>query len=209
MKKVFLFITMMLTAVTSFAQDDLTKYVNDAYSGYVVVKINDEVTDPLPADVTINKKTGNVIDFTLKNFMLVSGDGDEMPIGNINVNGIQLKASAKANTTEFENKQVILIEEGDAEGVPMWFGPALGEIPVELKGEAAGDDIDIDIEIDLQETMGQMIHVDFYATGTSGITNLVTDKKDNSNIYNVIGQKVSASAKGLKIANGRKYVNMK
>lgn len=208
MKKVFLFITMMLTTVTSFAQDDLTKYVNDAYSGYVVVKINEEVTDPLPADVTINKKTGNVIDFTLKNFMLIAG-GNEMPIGNINVNGIQLMPSAKANTTEFENKQVILIDEGDAEGVPMWFGPMLGEIPVELKGEAAGDDIDIDIEIDMMATLEQMIHVDFYATGTSGITNLVADKKNDNNIYNVIGQKVSASAKGLKIANGRKYVNMK
>lgn len=208
MKKVFLFITMMLTAVTSFAQDDLTKYVNDAYSGYVVVKINEEVTDPLPADVTINKQTGNVIDFTLKNFMLIAG-GNEMPIGNINVNGIQLMPSAKANTTEFENKQVILIDEGDAEGVPMWFGPMLGEIPVELKGEAAGDDIDIDIEIDMMATLEQMIHVDFYATGTSGITNLVADKKNDNNIYNVIGQKVTASAKGLKIANGRKYVNVK
>lgn len=208
MKKVFLFITMMLTAVTSFAQDDLTKYVNDAYSGYVVVKINEEVTDPLPADVTINKKEGNKIDFTLKNFMLIAG-GNEMPIGNINVNGIQLMPSAKANTTEFENKQVILIDEGDAEGVPMWFGPMLGEIPVELKGEAAGDDIDIDIEIDMMATLEQMIHVDFYATGTSGITNLVADKKNDNNIYNVIGQKVSASAKGLKIANGRKYVNVK
>lgn len=208
MKKVFLFITMMLTAVTSFAQDDLTKYVNDAYSGYVVVKINEEVTDPLPADVTISKKEGNKIDFTLKNFMLIAG-GNEMPIGNINVNGIQLMPSAKANTTEFENKQVILIDEGDAEGVPMWFGPMLGEIPVELKGEAAGDDIDIDIEIDMMATLEQMIHVDFYATGTSGITNLVADKKSDNNIYNVIGQKVSASAKGLKIANGRKYVNVK
>lgn len=207
MKKVFLFITMMLTAVTSFAQDDLTKYVNDAYSGYVVVKINEEVTDPLPADVTINKKEGNKIDFKLKNFILVS-EGESMPIGNINVADILLEASAKANTVEFKSEQNILIENGDIEGVE-WYGPMLGEIPVVLKGEAAGDDIDIDIDIDLMAVMGQTIHVDFYAGGSSGITNVIANQTKDNAIFNAIGQKVSASAKGVMISGGKKYINVK
>lgn len=207
MKKVFLFITMMLTAVTSFAQDDLTKYVNDAYSGYVVVKVNEDVTEPLPADVTISKKEGNKIDFKLKNFILVSG-GESMAIGNINVADILLEASAKANTVEFKSEQNILIENGDIEG-EMWFGPMLGEIPVALKGEAAGDDIDIDIDIDLMAVMGQTIHVDFYAGGSSGITDVIANKKKDNAVYNILGQKISGSSKGIMISAGKKYVNVK
>lgn len=209
MKKLFLLLTMAVSAISSFAQDsDLTKYINDTYNGYVVVTINGESTEPLPADVTIGKQDGNIINFTLKNFILRS-DGEEIGVGNINVTGIQLQSSAKPNTTVFENKQTIFIDAGDAEGVDFWMGPELPEIPVELRGEASGDNIDIDIEIDMVETLEQMIHVDFYAGDPTGITNINVDKKINNNIYNVIGQKVAASAKGLKVVNGRKFINVK
>lgn len=209
MKKLFLLLTMAVSAISSFAQDsDLTKYVNDTYNGFVDIIINGEkFAEAQPADVIINKKGDNIIDFTLKNFIIGAGE-DAMNVGNINVKDIQLSVSAKPNATEFENKQIILIEEGDVEDVFLWVGPMIGEIPVEIKGVAANDDVDIDIEIDMMATLEQMIHVDFYASGTSGITNINADKKMNNNIiYNVIGQKVAASAKGLQIVNGRKYVN--
>lgn len=45
----------------------------------------------------------------------------------------------------------------------------------------------------------------FSHNGTSGISDIVVEKAKNDAIYNIAGQRVSSSAKGLVIKNGKKY----
>lgn len=46
---------------------------------------------------------------------------------------------------------------------------------------------------------------EFTPDGTSGISDIVVEKAQNDAIYNIAGQRVSGSAKGLVIKNGKKY----
>lgn len=46
---------------------------------------------------------------------------------------------------------------------------------------------------------------EFSHNGTTGISNIVVEKAKNDAIYNIAGQRVSGSAKGLVIKNGKKY----
>lgn len=46
---------------------------------------------------------------------------------------------------------------------------------------------------------------EFVSDGTTGISDIVVEKAQNDAIYNIAGQRVSGSAKGLVIKNGKKY----
>lgn len=46
---------------------------------------------------------------------------------------------------------------------------------------------------------------EFTPEGTTGISDIVVEKAQNDAIYNIAGQRVSGSAKGLVIKNGKKY----
>lgn len=213
MKKFFTLAAVVMSMTTASAQA-LTDFMVDSYAGKLIVTINEVSTPENDANVIIEKVSDTSINLTLKNFVLTSEDGD-MPVGNVALTGIELAPNAEMTQLEFKAKQDIVIAEGDLEGVEMWMGPVLSDvnvnpaatpIPVELRGVAAGEDMDIDIDIDLQATLQQIVHVDFYAGKyTNGIANIKVPVKNNVS-YNALGQRVATSAKGLVIKNGRKYV---
>lgn len=213
MKKIFTLVAAVMSMASASAQA-LTDFMVDSYAGKLIVTINEVSTPENDANVIIEKVGDTSINLTLKNFILSSEDGD-MPVGNVALTGIDLTANMEAMQLEFKAKQDIVIAAGDLEGVDMWMGPMLSDvnvnptatpIPVELRGVAAGEDMDIDIDIDLQATLQQIVHVDFYAGKyTNGIANVKVPVKNNVT-YNALGQRVAASAKGLVIKNGRKYV---
>lgn len=206
MKKIFTLIAAFMAVAGAYAQD-LTACLNDSYAGKVIVSINEAVAEPVDANVTITKKAGNKIDFTLRNFVLVD-EGDMMPVGNVELVDIDLVAAADGKGVTFATTQDIMIGEGDLEGVDLWMGPLIcleGAIPVVLAGKADGDDVDIDIDIDLP-ALGQVVHVDFIAgADPSGIKSVNAVAKNNGVEYNVLGQAVK-NIKGIVIKNGRKFI---
>lgn len=150
----------------------------DSYEGALTVSINGESLDPSAQNVIIRSANteGTSINFGLKNFILDDGV-NPMPVGNIIIKDIELKPTADGKVN-FETEQEINILAGDAkingEEPEMWLGPMLGPIPVKIT--AVGDKDNIDISIDIQESLGQIIHVTFKAPG-----NLEKDSKDPKN----------------------------
>lgn len=177
MKRYLVLAIAAVLSVCAFAQD-LSSYLKDSYDGFVLVNVNGQVTGPVPASVKINKDaSGNSIQFVLKNFVLPNDDDPENPmyVGNIKLEEVALGFDKEEELVTLAYNKGTEIEEGDPEvDAPFWVGPNLGELPIVLKGVAMYSYVDIDIDIDAMETLGQIIHVDFYAgndTQLEGTTN--------------------------------------
>lgn len=130
----------------------------DGYQEKLVVTINGESTDSIPANITVDHETDGTITFSLKNFMLVAGE-DVMPVGNIVLKGVKVE---KENGYEaISTNQNILIEAGQVDSIAKdeWLGPMLGEVPIALKGKVKADRLYVNIDIDMMSTLQQVINV--------------------------------------------------
>lgn len=132
-----------------------------SYNGNLTVTINGTTSPVLKESVSITRVDDNHINFSLNNFKLDSGDGDVMPVGTIELKGLELKQGAN-NTVAFAMEKSIVIVNGTPTDAG-WVGPMLGEIPVKLSGAGNKATLDVDIDIDMKESLGQTIHVDFVA----------------------------------------------
>lgn len=213
MKKTLLtlFVAVM-TAMTASAQNGYNEGVNDIYDGKIVVTINGISSNLIDAHVVIEKNTSaeenNKINFVLKNFMLIDEESS-FPIGNVKISDILLTYNESTELLEFTKQENITIEPGDDPNIDegMWLGPVLGEVPVNIHGEAFLDYMDIDIDIDMMASLGQAIHVDFYAgEKQTGIQNAMRSSQTSTAAYNLAGQQINADAKGIIIKNGKKFI---
>ena len=149
MKKLLTSMILLAGSLTAAATD---------YSGTLVVVINESVAQPTNASILIDKQDDGKYGLTLKNFILVK-DGDEMPVGNIVLKDVE--AANEQGMLVLETNQNIRIEDGDAEGVEVWYGPAItaaDPIPVELRAVINGDILSADIAVPL---VGQDVKVVF------------------------------------------------
>lgn len=128
------------------------------YTEPLVVTIDGASTEPQDADVIVYNNGNGTINFELKNFILGGGE-DNLAVGNISVENlpVQMGDDGLAYISYQGN---ITIQEGDLEGVDMWFGPLLGEIPVVLNGKMNDEKLFVTIDITLQlDEDEQVIHV--------------------------------------------------
>ncbi|MBR6140514.1 MAG: PCMD domain-containing protein [Bacteroidaceae bacterium] len=109
------------------------------YDKYVSVAHDAPVAAPI--EVTFNND--NTIDFSLKNFSLDLG-GALANVGNVTVPDLQIN-----NQGNFSYDGNIQITAGDKEGVDMWLGPTLGDIPVELNGTIKGEYFYVHLDINI------------------------------------------------------------
>ena len=123
--------------------DDIELIYEDAepvvYDKYV--SVGHDVPVAAPIEVTFNDD--NTIDFSLKNFGLDLG-GAYANVGNVTVPGLKIN-----NAGEFSFDGDIQITAGDKEGVDMWLGPTLGDIPVVLNGTIKGDYFYVHLDINI------------------------------------------------------------
>ena len=145
--------------------DDFSK----VYTEPLVVTVNGETSDPQNANVTVINNGNGTINFVLKNFFLVSGS-DSMPVGTIYVENIAVE-EGEDGLKHFAYDGPITIQAGDKEGVDMWMGPALGEIPIVLNGKMNDESLFATIDIDMSSTLGQTIHVQLGTDSGSIIEN--------------------------------------
>lgn len=126
----------------------------------LVVTINGESTAPQQTTIYLSLNEDNSCNFVLKNFMLDSGDGNMMPIGNIVLTNLPLVPSEEGYYT-FSYEGNLLISAGDAPGYDVWLGPLLEEIPLKLNGKATMEKVYVTIDIDMMESIEQFIYVTF------------------------------------------------
>ena len=152
MKQTLLAIAMFMAAIFG-AQAQTSK----TYTDYLVVTINDESSTPQSANINVTV-ADNLMTFALKNFCLVAGE-DKLGVGNIELDNIALTATETEGVYSFAVNQGITITEGDLEGVDVWIGPSLGEIPIALKGTICNEKLYVTIDIDMMSSLGQIIRV--------------------------------------------------
>ena len=150
--------TNRLVITATYGTDDFAK----VYTEPLVVTVNGVKSDPQDTDVTVYTNDDETIDFELKNFVLTMGE-ESMPIGNIVVKNLTV-TKGEDGLDHFSYEGNITIEEGDQEGVEMWFGPLLcveyGAIPIKLTGQMNDEKLYVTIDIDMSDTgLGQVINV--------------------------------------------------
>ena len=149
------------------------------YSNDLSVTINGECTPPQPTEIQLIDEKDGSTSLALNNFMLGSGE-DAMPVGNIYLTNVQRSGE---NPMRLTTTQKIAIMPGDLPGIDFWLGPMLGDVPVELNAEVADGKMTATIDIDMQEALGQIIHVVFAPTlNISTETNLNTE----AGLYNLV-----------------------
>ena len=154
----------------------------------------------------------------LKNFFLVNGE-NTIPVGNISVENLPVKKGEDGlDYITFDGS--ITIQPGDMEGVDMWVGPMVGEIPMKLQGKMNEDKLFVTIDINMQESLGQIVYVqlgtdDFVdKEKEDAINGITTVRKSSSAIYDLNGRRIHAqsailnsqSKKGLYIVGGKKVL---
>ena len=190
----------------------MTPLAAQNYNEKLVVTINGESTDSIPALITIAEREDGLVDFTLSNFMLVMG-GETMPIGNIRLSGVE--ATAHDSYKEIKTSQSIVIEPGDDPNVPAmsWLGPYLGEVPIALEGVLTDTRLYASIDIDMVASFGQTIKVVVGNATNTGISQAVVSPRptQHQGVYTLQGIRVAdqlsdSLPKGLYIVNGKKIL---
>lgn len=149
------------------------------YSNDLSVTINGECSAPQPTEIQLIDEKDGSTSLALNNFMLGSGE-DTMPVGNIYLTNVQRTGE---NPIRLTTTQTIAIMPGDLPGIEFWLGPGLGDVPVELNAEVADGKMTATIDIDMQEALGQIIHVVFAPTlNISAETNLNAE----AGLYNLV-----------------------
>lgn len=180
------------------------------YDEKLVVTINGESTDSIPASITVEQREDGKINFVLKNFMLVAGE-DVMPVGNIRLEGVDVvqEEGYKAISTN----QSITIQPGDDPDIPAegWIGPFLGEVPILLSGKLNDTKLYGNIDIDMQALLGQTINVVIGQPLATGIHSATVADNATTRIFTLSGRRVPATStdnlpKGVYIVNGKKVI---
>lgn len=205
------------TAGDSLYVDDIEVIYNEpapegkTFTEDLYVVVNGLINGPQSTSFQVSMPAEDKINFSLKNFMLNDGE-TSMPIGNIEVNDITVEDG------EFEFQGDIQITDGDVEGVEFWMGPMLGNVPLNLRGEAVSEDLlKVYIAITMED-LGQDIEVFLGYTEEEvhravGIEGIAADGAkaaktiNNGAMYNLSGQRILTPAKNsIYIMNGKKYI---
>mgnify|MGYP002707824927 CR=1 FL=1 len=202
MKKTLLTFCLSLCALCGMAQTQTN------YSEKLVVTIDGNSTDSIPAAITVVDNGDGTCDFSLKNFILAD-DQSSVAIGNVDLKGVKMeKVDGVSNISTNQN---IVIQPGDDPnyGEDEWLGPILGEVPIVLTGKLTATALYVNIDIDMSETLEQVINV---VVGqekniTTGIGSVkVTPSTNATAIYTLGGVRVSKATKGVYVINGKKVI---
>ncbi len=148
MKKFFTLFALAIGALSVSATD---------YTDVLSVDVNGNVSEQT-ATIGLTKNADNSYTFSLKNFALVAGS-DTMYIGTIELNGVE--GNTDNGVTTLYTAQTTKIKEGDKEGVDIWMGTMLPEVPIVMTAKEANGKLYAAINIDMTTSIGQKIQVVF------------------------------------------------
>ena len=139
------------------------------YTEPLVVTINGESTEPQNTGITVVDNGDGTINFVLNNFILAVGE-EQMGVGNIVLDTLVV-TKEEDGLMHINYDGPLAIAAGDKEGVDLWMGPMLGEIPLKLVGKMTEEKLYVTINIDMQAMIGQIISVQL---GTDDFNSLKT-----------------------------------
>lgn len=202
MKKTLLTFCLSLCALCGMAQTQTN------YSEKLVVTIDGNSTDSIPAAITVVDNGDGTCDFSLKNFILAD-DQSSVAIGNVDLKGVKMETVD--GVSNISTNQNIVIQPGDDPnyGEDEWLGPILGEVPIVLTGKLTATALYVNIDIDMSETLGQIINVVVgqeknVISGINGVK--VTPSANATAIYTLGGVRVNKATKGVYVINGKKVI---
>lgn len=203
MKKTLLTFCLSLCALCGMAQTQTTNYDEK-----LVVTVDGESTDSIPAAITVVDNGDGTCDFSLKNFMLDDGEST-MPIGNVDLKGVKMETVD--GISSISTNQSIVIQPGDDPNYAEdeWIGPDLDEVPIVLTGKLTATALYVNIDINMPEPLLQTINVVVGQENkvTSGINGVkVTHSTNATAIYTLGGIRVNKATKGVYVINGKKVI---
>lgn len=166
MKKLLTLAALAFAAFTAQATD---------YTDVLKVTVNGNALSDQETTVSIDANENQRYKLSLNNLVLQM-NGQPMGIGNIVVDDVP--GIVDGDVTTIRTSQSINITEGTLEGIPIWMGPNLGSVPIELTAEIRGSQLYFIINIDMTASIGQTIDVQFgdggYQIKNSGFENFHT-----------------------------------
>jgi len=144
---------------------------------------------PLQTSIYVTEQTDGKYTLCLKNFKLSMGE-DDMAVGNITLKDVE--GTVENGAVKLTANQTIKIEAGDDPNVG-WMGPILGEVPVELNAQIAGDKLYAVIDI-TYPAIG-IINVVFGSNPTA-IQNTTVHAGPTEAAYTLSGAKVTTMRPG-------------
>ena len=186
--------------------EPLPKSGTKVYTDNLVVQVNETVTPPIPADITVafHKKS---IDFALYNFVLEL-DGEKMYVGNIVIENLMVKHQGDGIYT-YSFHDMLTIGAGDPTISSDWMGPILGALNLGMDGKISVNQVYVTIDIPL-EALGQTIHVTF---GKDEFDTAIRQVQSNegtelcTGAFDLSGRPVTKTLRGqIYIEKGKKIV---
>lgn len=174
-----------------FGQDIIKTFY---YEENLVVSVGGESMEPQRTTIYVDEVANSTYTLALNNFEL-----PDMPIGNIVLKSIE--ATEENGVKSFAAQQAIVITPGD-DNSKEWFGPGLGEMPINLNGKMTNYKLYCNIDLNF----GEVINVTFGQADLSGIENIAGEKGEKV-IFDLTGRRVEDfTAPGIYIVNGKKVL---
>ena len=129
MKKLLTSAALAFAAFTAQATD---------YTDVLKVTVNGNALSDQETTVSIDANENQRYKLSLNNLVLQM-NGQPMGIGNIVVDDVP--GIVDGDVTTIRTSQSINITEGTLEGIPIWMGPNLGSVPIELTAEIRGSQL--------------------------------------------------------------------
>ena len=130
------------------------------YASHLKVTVNGETNEQEQLMVDITQDASGLYNLNLKNFVLTSGNVT-LPVGNINVNGLEGIDQYGYTTVRFDGDINIAAGDDPAYNASDWIGPMLGPVPSILTSRFTGTAMSADIDIELA-ILGQTIKVSLF-----------------------------------------------
>lgn len=198
MKKISTLLLVLVAAVNIVMAQNTKVYIGDITINALIVK---ETIKSVPVEYENNGGTADRI--LIKNLKLSLGE-DALAVGNITVIDVQnSKGNVKSSPKGDDNN--IVLSDGD-DPTETWLGSVLGGVQGEVSGTISGNKLSLKIPLKVA-TFPVTLNINFEGTCTeTAIGNVVTESQ-NTAVYNLSGMSTDASAKGIVIKNGKKYLN--
>ncbi len=176
------------------------------YHDGLVVRVNGVRNADQEADLQMTVNEDGTINLSLKNFVLITQDGNRAPLGNIELRDIVPMEVKDKDYYMFATNETITIQDGDDSEL-YWLGSQFGEIPVAMSGKIAQYKLYCTISTFMDDREESIIVV-FGENFTDGISEVQGSgfKVQDAAIYNVSGQRLSRLQKGVNIVSGKKIL---